>query len=148
VIFRQLFDSDSSTYTYLLADTQSWQAVIVDPVRVRARRDLGLLKELGRKLVYILETHVHADHITGASTLKQVTEARTGVSKHCGASRFDQLPDDGDIVKFGDAKSTSPRLAGKTRGQFAEIMKNLNVPLPGKIGEAISANLRGGKTDA
>ena len=113
-----------------MGDTQSRQAIIVDPVREHAQRDLGLLKELDLKLVYILETHVHADHVTGASTLKQVTEARTGVSKHCGTSGLDQLLDDGDIVKFG-----------------IEIMKNLNLPMPGKIGEAVSANLRGGKAD-
>ncbi len=64
MIFRQLFDPVSSTYTYLLADSHSRQAVIVDPVREHAQRDLGLLAELGLKPVYILETHVHADHVT------------------------------------------------------------------------------------
>ena len=97
MIFRQLFDSDSSTYTYLLADTQSRQTVIVDPLR----RDLGLVKEFDRKLVYILETHMHADHVTEASALKQVTGAQTSVSRHCGTSSFDQLVDNGNVLKFG-----------------------------------------------
>ena len=228
MILRQLFDSDSSTYTYLLAGTQSRQAIIVDPVREHARRDLGLLKELGLALVYILESHVHADHVTGASALKQVTGAQTGVSRHCGASGFDQLLDDGDVMAFGgesvlviatpghapgsrcflwrdrlltgdtlliggcgrtdfqrgdsgvlydsithrlftlpedtlvypghdykgrrvstiaEEKSTNPRLAGKTRDQFIKIMNNLDLSMPGKIEEAVSANLRGGRTN-
>ncbi len=112
MIFRQLFDPDSSTYTYLVADAQSRQGLIVDPVRDHAQRDLGLLQELGLKLVY---------------------------PGHDYRGRH--------VSTIAEEKSTNPRLAGQTRDQFIEIMKNLNLPMPGKIGEAVSANLRGGKTD-
>ena len=66
LVFRQLFDPSSSTYTYLLADPKSGEAVIIDPVFEQVRRDAALIDELGLKLLYSLETHVHADHVTGA----------------------------------------------------------------------------------
>ncbi len=97
MIFRQLFDPESSTYTYLLGDAVRREAVLVDPVRERAARDLALLSELGLRVIYILETHVHADHVTGAKALKAETGAQTGVSRHCGASGFDRLLEDGDV---------------------------------------------------
>lgn len=74
MIFRQLFEPESSTYTYLLGDVGSGLAVLVDPVLETVDRDLAVLEELGLKLAYTLETHVHADHLTSARELK----ARTG----------------------------------------------------------------------
>ena len=71
MIFRQLFDAQSSTYTYLLADSATREAVLIDPVFEHARRDAALIEELGLKLLWTLETHVHADHVTGASLLKR-----------------------------------------------------------------------------
>ncbi len=65
-IFRQLFDEKTWTYTYILGDADSRQAVIIDPVRDKAERDLRLLQELDLHLAYILDTHIHADHITGS----------------------------------------------------------------------------------
>src|SRR5215218_6017516 len=70
LIFRQLFDPQSSTYTYLLADATTREAVLIDPVFEHARRDAALIQELGLELGFTLETHVHADHITAASLLK------------------------------------------------------------------------------
>ena len=70
LIFRQLFDPQSSTYTYLLGDPRSGEAVLIDPVFEQARRDAALLRELGLELVATLETHVHADHVTGAWLLQ------------------------------------------------------------------------------
>jgi glyoxylase-like metal-dependent hydrolase (beta-lactamase superfamily II) len=70
MVFRQLFDPASSTYTYLLADEATKEAVLVDPVFEWVQRDLALVRELGLRLTWVLETHVHADHITGASALK------------------------------------------------------------------------------
>lgn len=223
--FRQLFDPESSTYTYILADAERREAVIVDPVRAHCERDLAVLAEMGLKLVWILETHVHADHVTGARALKHRTGARTAVSTHCGATGFDRLIDEGELIVFGDEvvralatpghtpgstcylwrdrlltgdtlliggcgrtdfqkgsaealydsitgklfalpedtlvypghdyrgrrvstigeeKASNPRLAGKTRAEFVQIMNALDLPEPKQIRIAVPANLEGG----
>ena len=71
-IFRQLFDSESCTYTYLLADTNTKEAVLIDPVIDNSERDAKLVAEMGLKLKYVMNTHVHADHITGTGRLKKL----------------------------------------------------------------------------
>ena len=76
LIFRQLFDEKSSTYTYIIADATTRQAVIIDPVRDQIDRDIRLLSELGLTLISILDTHIHADHITGSGLLMERTGAR------------------------------------------------------------------------
>jgi glyoxylase-like metal-dependent hydrolase (beta-lactamase superfamily II) len=100
--FRQLFDVETSTYTYILGDPLTRDAVIIDPVREQVERDLAELEAAGLKLRSILETHVHADHVTGASELKERTGAETVVSKHGGAPCADRQVDDGDMVVFGN----------------------------------------------
>ena len=75
LIFRQLFDEKSSTYTYIIGDATTRQAVIIDPVRDQIDRDIRLLSELGLTLSHILDTHIHADHITGSGLLRERTGA-------------------------------------------------------------------------
>lgn len=77
MLFRQLFDPESSTFTYLVADEETRQAALIDPVREQIERDLALLRELDLTLVYVLDTHVHADHVTGADVLRTRTGAKT-----------------------------------------------------------------------
>ena len=77
MLFRQLFDSESSTYTYLIADEATGAAALIDPVREQLERDLRLIRELGLTLCYALDTHVHADHITAAGDLRERTAAQT-----------------------------------------------------------------------
>jgi glyoxylase-like metal-dependent hydrolase (beta-lactamase superfamily II) len=101
MIFRQLFDAESSTYTYLLADEATREAALIDPVREQVPRDLAVLRELSLKLVYVLDTHVHADHITGAGTLRAQTGARTVAGKK-GASCADVQVGLGDVVRVGN----------------------------------------------
>ena len=73
MIFRQLFDPQSSTYTYLIADSASREALLIDPVFEQARRDAALVEELGLKLKYTLETHVHADHVTATAVTRRLS---------------------------------------------------------------------------
>jgi len=101
MIFRQLFDLESSTYTYLLADAITGEAVVIDPVLEQNQRDSRLIKELGLKLLYILETHIHADHITGADLLRAETGAKTAVAKTSGVECADRYLEDGDEILFG-----------------------------------------------
>src|ERR687895_1781144 len=101
MIFRQLFDPQSSTYTYLLADAGSREAVLIDPVFEQARRDAALIEELGLKLVWTIETHVHADHVTGAWLLREKLGSRIAVSELSGAEGADRYLKRGDRVSFG-----------------------------------------------
>src|SRR5689334_18788967 len=89
MIFRQLFDPQSSTYTYLLADVNTREALLIDPVFEQGRRDAALVQELGLRLVATVETHVHADHVTGAWLLKQKLGSRIGVPAAGGAQGAD-----------------------------------------------------------
>jgi glyoxylase-like metal-dependent hydrolase (beta-lactamase superfamily II) len=101
LLFRQLFDYETWTYTYLLADRKSGEAVLIDPVKEKAGRDLALLSELNVKLKFLLETHVHADHVTGAARLREATGAKTGVSKAAGVAAADLALEDGQALPFG-----------------------------------------------
>ena len=99
MIFRQLFDPGSSTYSYLLAD--SGEAILIDPVLEQVERDAKLISELALKLLWTLETHVHADHITGAARLKERLGSRIALAGVACADGADQLLNDGDRIGFG-----------------------------------------------
>ena len=100
MIFRQLFDHESSTYTYLLADADTREAALIDPVLEQADRDLEIVSQLGLTLVHVLDTHVHADHVTAATRLRERTGART-VSGRRGAECADIHVDEGNVVRIG-----------------------------------------------
>jgi sulfur dioxygenase len=102
MIFRQLFDAESWTYTYLLADPNTHEAILIDSVQEQAERDAKVLHELGLTLKYLLETHVHADHITGVSKLKGIyPTAQSVVSERAGASCADIKVNDKDHIQVG-----------------------------------------------
>jgi len=101
IYFYQLFESESSTFTYLIGDRKSQEAAIIDPVIEMADRDAKLISELGLKLKYTLETHVHADHITGANELRKRTGAKTALSKNSGVHCADLLLGDGQRLTLG-----------------------------------------------
>jgi len=115
-LFRQLFDRESSTYTYLLGDPESGQAILIDPVREQVDRDLGLLEELGLELALTLETHVHADHVAGSGVLRERVGSRSVLSKQAGAECADVLVDDGDVVRVGALELEVRLTPGHTRG--------------------------------
>jgi len=222
MIFRQLFDEATWTYTYLIADPKTKDAVLIDPVNTQIDVYLQLLDKEELVLKYSLETHVHADHITAGGLLRQKTGAQTAVSGLCGAETADIQINDGDIFEFGESeelkviatpghtpgsisfiwrdrlfsgdalfiggcgrtdfqggnagdlydaitqrlftlpddtlvypghdyqgrwvsnimqeRTNNPRLAGKSRNEFIEIMENLNLPNPKLIDEAVPAN--------
>ena len=118
MIFRQLFDQQSSTYTYLLADEASRAAVLIDPVFEQARRDAALVEELGLKLQWTLETHIHADHVTGAWMLKQHLGSRIAVPGASGADGADRYLSHDEKIQFGkrhlEARATPGHTAGCT----------------------------------
>ncbi len=222
MLFKQLFDKESCTYTYLIADLSNKEAIFIDPVDTQIDVYLDLLKENDLTLKYSLETHVHADHVTASGLLRQKLGAKTAVSSLCGAESADVQIQDGDVFEFGKDESikviatpghtpgstsflwrdrvfagdallvngcgrtdfqggsaedqydsitqrlftlpddtivypghdyngrwisniaqeqmSNPRLAGKTKAEFLEIMENLNLPKPKLIDMAVPAN--------
>lgn len=101
MLFRQLFDLASSTYTYLLADELTREAVIIDPVLDQLDRDTQLIQELGLRLVYALDTHVHADHVTASGSLSNRLGSKVVLGERSGVGYADLLVKDGDRVSFG-----------------------------------------------
>ncbi|MCF6325415.1 MAG: MBL fold metallo-hydrolase [Gammaproteobacteria bacterium] len=101
MILRQLFDHETYTFTYLIADEVSRDAIIIDPVKEQLSRDLKLIEELGLTLRYAVDTHVHADHITSAGALRDATGCKTGVGIGGDVACADLTLNDGDEIKFG-----------------------------------------------
>ncbi|MGB8599087.1 MAG: MBL fold metallo-hydrolase [Burkholderiales bacterium] len=124
MIFRQLFDPESSTYTYLLGDEKTYEGVIIDPVREHAERDLALIQQLGIKLKFIIETHVHADHITAASAIKAKTCAQTAVAMDCAAPGYDRMLIDGDFIQFGNETIKVVATPGHTLGSTSLLWRD------------------------
>ena len=113
MIFRQLFDKESSTYTYLLGCPETRLALLIDPVKEHVERDLALVKELDLKLALVLETHVHADHVTGAGELRARTGARTRASAS-GAACIDEPLQPGERIPLGSLVITTLATPGHT----------------------------------
>jgi glyoxylase-like metal-dependent hydrolase (beta-lactamase superfamily II)/rhodanese-related sulfurtransferase len=131
LVFRQLFDPNSSTYSYLLGDDPSGQALLIDPVFEHARRDAALLRELGLELVATLETHVHADHVTGAWLLQQRTGSRILGSGTGGAQGLDRALADGDRVDFGSRHLRVRATPGHTDGCLTYVLDDESMAFTG-----------------
>ncbi|MGH8119380.1 MAG: rhodanese-like domain-containing protein [Gammaproteobacteria bacterium] len=130
-IFRQLMDLRSSTYTYLLADPDTRAAVLIDPVFEQARRDAALLKELDLQLLYTLDTHVHADHITSAWLLKQRHGSRIAISAQSGATEADVYLKPGDKITFGSCHLKARATPGHTNGCMTYVLDDHSMAFTG-----------------
>jgi sulfur dioxygenase len=131
VIFRQLFDPQSSTYTYLLGDPASREAVLIDPVFEQARRDAALVQELGLKLLWTIETHVHADHVTGAWMLKEKLGSRIAISRASGADGADLYLEPGRKVAFGRRALEALATPGHTSGCMSFVLDDRSMAFTG-----------------
>jgi sulfur dioxygenase len=117
----QLFDTASSTYTYVLFDETSRQAIIIDPVDTQMPRDLATLREYGLQLRYIVETHAHADHITSAGGLIEHTGAQAATPAGCGIKPSAIQLEDGDALRFGSQTLTALHTPGHTAGSMSYL---------------------------
>ena len=131
LVFRQLFDPVSSTYTYLLAEAGSREAVLIDPVFEQARRDRALVEELGLTLRWTLETHVHADHVTGAWLHKQHLGSRIALAGASGAQGADRLLVDNDRVEFGRRALEVRATPGHTSGCLTYVLDDHSMAFTG-----------------
>lgn len=124
MLFRQLFDAETSTYTYLIADLNAKEAILVDPVLEQVERDLKLLEELGLTLRYCLETHIHADHITGTDRLRQMTGCLGIVPENAQAACADRHIGDGETLKLGAITIQAIATPGHTDSHNAYLVNN------------------------
>jgi len=122
MFFRQLFDRQTCTYTYLLADPETAEAVLIDPVLELAERDSTLVRELGFKLIYGLNTHMHADHITGTGKLKQLNPGCKSVISRASGAQADVYLEEGDKITFGKYEILATGTPGHTNGCMTFII--------------------------
>jgi sulfur dioxygenase len=131
LVFRQLFDPSSSTYTYLLADGGTREAILIDPVFEQVQRDAALIEELGLTLLATLETHVHADHVTGAWLLKRRTGSRIMLAAASGAEGADRTLAHGDTVAFGGRHLDVRATPGHTSGCLTYVLDDRSMAFTG-----------------
>ena len=122
MIFRQVFDNKSSTYTYLIASAKGREAVIIDPVIENVESYIKLLNELDLKLVKVIDTHIHADHVTGASKLKQATNCYTLMGEHTPADAVEIKVKDDEIIKIDQIEIKAMYTPGHTSDSYSFLM--------------------------
>lgn len=121
MFLRQLFDADTSTYTYLVADETTREAALIDPVREQLDRDVALMRELGLELKYVLETHVHADHVTSGGRLRELLGAVTVASPlgaECASARLAH----GEVLKLGTIEIKALATPGHTKDSLSFLI--------------------------
>ena len=124
MIFRQVFDNKSSTYTYLIASAKGREAVIIDPVIENVESYIKLLQELDLKLVKVIDTHIHADHVTGASKLKRATNCSTLMGEHTPAETVEIKVKDDEIIKIDQIEIKAMYTPGHTSDSYSFLMDN------------------------
>ena len=124
MILKQEFDTKTSTYTYVIASAKGREAIIIDPVIENIDRYIQILEELDLKLVKVIDTHIHADHITGASKLKQVTSCTTLMGEHTPAETVEIKVADGEIIEIDNLKIKSLYTPGHTSDSYSFLLDN------------------------
>ena len=124
MIFKQLFDTKSSTYTYLISSGKSREALIIDPVIENVSEYISLLKELDLKLVKVIDTHIHADHVTGASKLKDITKCSTIMGAHTPAETVEIKVKDEEYIDLDNLKIKAIYTPGHTSDSYSFLMNN------------------------
>jgi len=124
MIFKQLFDEKSSTYTYLIASAKGREALIIDPVIENVGEYIKLLKELDLKLVKVIDTHIHADHVTGASKLKDITNCSTIMGDHTPAETVEIKVKDEEYISLDKLKIKAMYTPGHTSDSYSFLMNN------------------------
>jgi glyoxylase-like metal-dependent hydrolase (beta-lactamase superfamily II) len=118
MLIRQLFDAQTFTFTYLIADGINSEAIIIDPVDTKIEQYMRLLKELNLKLKYVFDTHVHADHITAAGKLRELTNCITLLGEATGATCVSKTVSDGEKIHVGAIEFTVLETPGHTQDSF------------------------------
>ena len=124
MLFRQLFDTKSSTYTYLIASAKGREALIIDPVEENVDEYVNYLKELDLKLVKVIDTHIHADHVTGASKLKNNTNCSTVMGENSPAETVDIRLKDEETIEIDQLKIKALYTPGHTSDSYSFLMNN------------------------
>jgi|TARA_B110000027_G_C16065081_1_gene276368 glyoxylase-like metal-dependent hydrolase (beta-lactamase superfamily II) len=124
MIFKQVFDQKSSTYTYLIASSTGREALIIDPVLENVGNYIKLLSELDLKLVKVIDTHIHADHVTGASKLKDITKCVTIMGNHTPTDAVEIKVNDEEVIKLDKLNIRALYTPGHTSDSFSFLMDN------------------------
>ena len=124
MIFKQVFDTKTSTYTYLIASAKGREAIIIDPVLENVDSYINLLKELDLRLVKVIDTHIHADHVTGATKLKEATSCTTIMGEHTPADAVEIKVKDNDRIYIDDLSIKSIYTPGHTSESYSFLLNN------------------------
>ncbi len=124
MIFKQVFDQKSSTYTYIIASSEGREALIIDPVLDNVEDYIKILNQLNLRLVKVIDTHIHADHVTGAGKLRDKTKCATIMGEHTPADAVDIKVKDEEIIKLDHIKIKAIHTPGHTSDSFSFLMDN------------------------
>lgn len=124
MIFHQLFDKDSSTYTYLIGASDK-QAIIIDPVKSQVQTYIDLINDLGLKLIATLDTHTHADHITGSGDLAQLTQCQSMMGLESEAQNVKHKFCDNELITFGDLTLKALHTPGHTPDSYSFLLGDI-----------------------
>ena len=122
MIFNQLFDDKSSTYTYIISSGEGREALIIDPVIEHTDQYIKILNDLNLKLVKVIDTHIHADHVTGASKLKDITQCSTIMGEHTPAEAVEIKVKDDEFIKLDSIKLRAMYTPGHTSDSYSFLM--------------------------